>query len=88
MLFLLLSIGEMRRSEGKDEIGGNDVNDILNIISLADEFDFADKTKWGIEGWSRGGMMTYLTLLKNPNFRCAVLVGAISDLKSYVETSD
>jgi dipeptidyl aminopeptidase/acylaminoacyl peptidase len=75
------------KSEGKDEIGGSDVNDILNIISLADEFDFADKSRWGIEGWSRGGMMTYLTLLKNPNFRCAVLVGAISDLKSYVETS-
>lgn len=75
-------------SEGKDEVGGNDVNDILNIIPLAEEFDFADTTKWGIEGWSRGGMMTYLTLLKNPNFKCAVLVGAISDLKSYVLSSD
>jgi len=76
------------RSEGKDEIGGNDVNDIVNMMTLADEFEFADKSKWGIEGWSRGGMMTYLTLLKNPNFRCAVLVGAISDLKNYIETSD
>jgi dipeptidyl aminopeptidase/acylaminoacyl peptidase len=76
------------RSEGKDEIGGSDVNDILNMMTLADEFDFADNNKWGIEGWSRGGMMTYLTLLKNPNFRCAVLVGAISDLKNYIETSD
>jgi dipeptidyl aminopeptidase/acylaminoacyl peptidase len=76
------------RSEGKDEIGGRDVNDILNIMSLADEFDFADNNKWGIEGWSRGGMMTYLTLLKNPSFKCAVLVGAISDLKNYVKTSD
>jgi dipeptidyl aminopeptidase/acylaminoacyl peptidase len=76
------------RSEGKDEIGGKDVNDILNMMTLADEFDFADNNKWGIEGWSRGGMMTYLTLLKNPNFRCAVLVGAISDLKNYIETSD
>ena len=75
------------RSEGKDEVGGGDVNDILNIISLADEFDFADQSKWGIEGWSRGGMMTYLTLLKNQNFKCAVLVGAISDLKNYIETS-
>jgi dipeptidyl aminopeptidase/acylaminoacyl peptidase len=71
------------RSEGKDEIGGSDVNDILNIIPLADEFEFTDNKIWGIEGWSRGGMMTYLTLLKNPNFRCAVLVGAISDLNSY-----
>ena len=76
------------RSEGKDEIGGNDVNDIVNMMTLADEFEFADKGKWGIEGWSRGGMMTYLTLLKNPNFQCAVLVGAISDLKNYIETSD
>ena len=75
-------------SEGKDEVGGSDVNDILNIMSLADEFDYADTTKWGIEGWSRGGMMTYLTLLKNPNFKCAVLVGAISDLNRYVLSSD
>ena len=75
-------------SEGKEELGGNDVNDILNLIPLADELPFADKNKWGIEGWSRGGMMTYLTLLKNSNFRCAVLVGAISDFKDYVVTSD
>jgi dipeptidyl aminopeptidase/acylaminoacyl peptidase len=86
------------KSEGKDEIGGNDVNDILKIMTLADEFDFTDTTKWGIEGWSRGGMMTYLTLLKNPNFsakggyasgvKCAILVGAISDFKSYVVSSE
>ncbi len=75
-------------SEGKEELGGNDVNDISNLIPLADELPFADKEKWGIEGWSRGGMMTYLTLMKNPNFKCAVLVGAISNFKHYVETSD
>ncbi len=75
-------------SEGKEELGGNDVNDILNLISLTDELQFTDKTKWGIEGWSRGGMMTYLTLLKNPNFLCAVLIGAISNFKDYVLTSD
>ncbi|MFO7447692.1 MAG: prolyl oligopeptidase family serine peptidase, partial [Ignavibacteriaceae bacterium] len=73
--------------EGKEEIGGNDVNDILNLIPLADEFSFADKNSWGIEGWSRGGMMTYLTLLKNPNFKCAVLTGAISNIKAYAEKS-
>ncbi|HSR18706.1 MAG TPA: prolyl oligopeptidase family serine peptidase [Ignavibacteriaceae bacterium] len=84
--------------EGKEEIGGSDVNDILNLIPLAEEFDFADKNNWGIEGWSRGGMMTYLALLKNPNFsvkggyasgvKCAVLVGAISNFMEYVESSD
>jgi dipeptidyl aminopeptidase/acylaminoacyl peptidase len=75
-------------SEGKEELGGDDVNDVLNLISLADELLFADKNKWGIEGWSRGGMMTFLTLLKNPEFKCAVLVGAISDFKGYVESSE
>ena len=42
-------------SEGKEELGGNDVNDILNLIPLADELPFADTTKWGIEGWTAAG---------------------------------
>lgn len=72
-------------SEGEEYFGGDDVNDILNLIPLANELSFADKDIWGIEGWSRGGMMTLLTLIKNSNFKCAVLSGAISDLKSYLE---
>jgi dipeptidyl aminopeptidase/acylaminoacyl peptidase len=71
--------------EGKEEFGGEDINDILNLIPLADELDFADSNNWGIEGWSRGGMMTFLILMKNQNFRCAVLSGAISNIKSYLE---
>ncbi len=71
-------------SEGKEQLGGDDVNDILNLIPLADEIPQACKKVWGIEGWSRGGMMTYLALLKNPNFKCAILSGAISNLKQYV----
>ena len=68
--------------EGKEELGGKDVNDILNLVPLADEIPSADKTKWGIEGWSRGGMMTYIALTKTDIFNCAVLVGAISDLEN------
>ncbi len=67
--------------EGSEQLGGDDVNDILNLIPLADEIPNADKNKWGIEGWSRGGMMTYLVLVKNHNFKCAILSGAISNLK-------
>lgn len=84
--------------EGMDEFGGNDVEDVLNLIPLADEIENADSTRWGIEGWSRGGMMTYLTLMQNPNFsakggytsgvKCAVIVGGISDFKNYVETNE
>ena len=74
-------------SEGHDEVGGSDVNDILNLIPLADEIPQADKLTWGIEGWSRGGMMTFLTLQRNHNFKCAVLVGAISNVEEYANTN-
>ncbi|GAB4144273.1 MAG: prolyl oligopeptidase family serine peptidase [Ignavibacteriales bacterium] len=66
--------------EGKDEFGGGDVNDVLNLIPLADEFDFADTSKWGIEGWSRGGMMTYLSLTKSNLFKAAIVSGGIANL--------
>jgi len=49
-------------SEGSDEFGGNDVNDVINIIPAAEEVESANTGIWGIEGWSRGGMMTYLSL--------------------------
>ena len=74
-------------SDGHDEVGGSDVNDILNLIPLADEIPQADKLTWGIEGWSRGGMMAFLTLQRNHNFKCAVLVGAISNVEEYSDTN-
>lgn len=67
--------------EGKDEFGGSDVNDVLNLLKLAEELDFANTEIWGIEGWSRGGLMTYLTLLKDHRFKAAVTNGGISNLE-------
>jgi len=40
----------------------------------------ADTSKLGIYGWSRGGMMTYLTLTKNNLFKAAIVGGGLSDL--------
>jgi len=71
--------------EGTEDLGGEDVNDILNLIPLADEIPCANKNLWGIEGWSRGGMMTFMALTRNPVFKCAVFAGAISDLKEYTD---
>lgn len=71
------------KGEGEEEFGGADVNDIINLKKAAAELPFADTTRWGIEGWSRGGMMTWLTLQRDQDYKCAVLVGAISNLKEY-----
>lgn len=74
-------------SEGRDDFGGDDVNDVLNLIPLADEIPQANKDIWGIEGWSRGGMMTYLTLTKTNIFKAAIVIGGIANLRCSSEES-
>ncbi len=67
--------------EGHDDFGGDDLNDVLNLIPLADEIPQANKNVWAIEGWSRGGMMTYLTLTKTNIFKTAIVLGGIANLR-------
>jgi len=73
--------------EGNDEFGGEDLNDVLNLMSLANDIEFANTEIWGIEGWSRGGMMTYLTLIKNHIFKAAISTGGISNIECNVGES-
>jgi dipeptidyl aminopeptidase/acylaminoacyl peptidase len=66
------------RSE--DEFGGSDVNDILELINLANGIEYIDTDLIGMEGWSRGGMMTYLTLTKTDSIKCAVIISGLANL--------
>jgi dipeptidyl aminopeptidase/acylaminoacyl peptidase len=74
--------------EGKEELGGNDLNDIKNLIPVAEELEFIDTSVKGIEGWSRGGMMTLMLLRNMSDFKCAVLSGAISNLETITESEN
>lgn len=67
------------KSEGNDEFGGKDVNDVLNLIQVVKEIPEADATNIGMYGWSRGGMMTYLTLPHTNEIKAAVVGGAPAD---------
>ncbi len=66
--------------EGREEFGGRDVDDVLNMVPLLKSLPQVDSTRLGIFGWSRGGMMTYLTLMRTAVFRAAVVGGGLSDL--------
>ena len=68
------------KSEGNDEFGGEDVNDILNLMDVVDALPYADTSRMGIYGHSRGGMMTYRTLTHTCRFKAAVAGGAVTDL--------
>lgn len=67
------------KSEGEDEFGGKDVNDVLNLIQVVKEIPKADKDRIGMYGWSRGGMMTYLALPQTNKIKAAVVGGAPAD---------
>jgi len=71
--------------EGKEELGGSEVNDIKNLFPIAEELKFIDTANAAVEGWSRGGMMTFILLKEKFDFKCVVLSGAISNLKQLAD---
>jgi len=66
--------------EGKEEFGGKDVNDVLNLIPLLSNMPQADTARIGMFGWSRGSMMTYLALTKTTTIKAAVVGSGLTDL--------
>lgn len=66
-------------SEGKEEFGGKEVNDITILPEVLKEIEVADTNKIGMYGWSRGGMMTYIALTKTKKIKAAVVGGAVSN---------
>ena len=66
-------------SEGQEEFGGKDVNDVLILTKVLEEVKSADTNKVGMYGWSRGGMMTYIALTQTDKIKAAVVGGAVSD---------
>ena len=79
-------------SEGRDEFGGSDINDVMNLVSLLEQLPYVDPERIGMMGHSRGGMMTYLTLKYDTisgtdNIKAAATVGGVSDLFMCYETT-
>lgn len=67
-------------SEGKEEFGGSDVNDVLNLIPALAQVESADTSRIGMFGVSRGGMMSYMAMKENCQFDAVVVLGGVSDL--------
>jgi dipeptidyl aminopeptidase/acylaminoacyl peptidase len=65
--------------EGRDEFGGAEVDDIINLISLSKEFRFVDKKNYFMIGASRGGTMNYLVLKRGIRFNATVSLAAVSN---------
>jgi dipeptidyl aminopeptidase/acylaminoacyl peptidase len=64
----------------KDEFGGAEINDVLNLTETVKEIEKADSNCIGMFGWSRGGMMTYLALQKSNKIKTAIIANGPTDL--------
>jgi dienelactone hydrolase len=69
-------------SEGRDEGGGADVDDIMNLIPLARSLGYVDTDRIFMWGVSRGAVMTLKALKRGAAVRAAVVVGAIANFET------
>jgi len=71
-------------SEGKEELGGGDITDILNMIRVADRLTIADENRIAFWGFSRGGAATYKALSLTERVTTAIIhAGPVDYLDSH-----
>lgn len=74
---------------GKDEFGGTDLEDVLQLIDLCEAFSFVDMEQLYMMGISRGGMMTYMAVREDDRIKKAVVVSGLADaFMSYEDRED
>jgi len=67
--------------EGRDEIGGADMDDVRNAVLLAKSLGCVDMKNLFLYGESRGGMMTYQAIRDGLPVNAAAVFGAFTDLE-------
>lgn len=68
-------------SEGIDEWGGRDVDDLMNLVGVARELGGIDLDNLFLLGLSRGGPMVYIACHRGIAVRAAAVMGGVSDLR-------
>ncbi len=67
-------------SEGRDEVGGADVRDVLAVVRLGQQLPWVDPQRVSALGYSRGGMMALMAARAGAPYRAIATVGAPTDL--------
>ena len=60
-------------SEGKDEFGGRDINDIINLYPIIKKYKYSDEKNICLYGWSRGCTMVMNVHKKVKWIKCIIL---------------
>lgn len=74
--------------EGHDEMGGADLDDLMNVAGLLSELPSLDTENVFLYGESRGGMMVFQAIRDGFPARAAATFGGFTDLEALVGTDD
>ena len=67
-------------AEGRDELGGADLDDIMNTAAILALLPGVDRTRAFMYGESRGAMMTYQAVREDYPIRAAAVYGGFTDI--------
>lgn len=73
------SVGDKGR---RDAWGGADVDDVLNLVTVAKSLGYIDMERMFMLGVSRGGTMTYLALKNKIPVKAAAVIAGPTDLEA------
>src|SRR5690242_16045544 len=76
------SIGYGKAFYDAIDYGGNEVDDVVTAVDvLKSKYPQVDPARIGIIGWSHGGMITLLSIMRNPTlFKAAVAMVPVTNL--------
>jgi len=69
----------------RDEWGGVEVDDVLNLVLALKSLDFVDPEQLYMLGLSRGGTMAYLAIKRGIPVKAAAIIGGVTDVKAWVD---
>jgi dipeptidyl aminopeptidase/acylaminoacyl peptidase len=72
-------------SEGKDEWGGKDLDDVIRAKEIADQLPMSLAGKSIVVGKSRGGMMSYMLAAKEPWVKAVISLAGPTNLVQSLE---
>lgn len=69
-------------SEGEDEWGGRDIDDVLYLFKIIDQLKNTDTSRIAQLGWSRGGVTNFHLLKKTDRVKATITIAGPADLLS------
>ncbi len=79
-----LGYGRKFRTDVHLHLGGKDLDDVEDVVGYVKKMSYIDADRMGIWGWSYGGFLTNMAMLKIPElFRAGAAVAPVNDWRNY-----